>query len=57
MPFAAVRSDANGRLCCKSRFALVIKILLGCRRDFRVAPPDKRSRSVLQKQDTRVTGR
>ena len=45
------------QIVLQSRFALVIKILLGCRRDFRVALPDKRSRSVLQKQDTRVTGR
>jgi hypothetical protein len=39
--------SAVGRLCCKSLFALVIKIFSGCRRDFRVkmwgtsSPDDK----------------
>jgi hypothetical protein len=39
--------SAPGRLCCKSPFALVIKIFPGCRRDFRVkmwgtsSPDDK----------------
>ena len=32
----AVHESASGRLCCKSRFALVIKNSAGCRRDFRV---------------------
>jgi hypothetical protein len=42
-----MRWDAIGRLCCKSLFALVIKIFPGCRRDFRVkmwgtsSPDDK----------------
>ena len=33
---AAPRLVAMCRLCCKSRFALVIKNSAGCRRDFRV---------------------
>src|SRR5438132_5833752 len=39
--------SANGRYCCKSLFALVIKNSPGCRRDFRVkmwgtsSPDDK----------------
>jgi hypothetical protein len=45
--FAALHMSASGRLCCKSLFALVIKIFPGCRRDFRVkmwgtsSPDDK----------------
>src|ERR1700730_10950126 len=34
--FAAVHESACGRFCCKSLFALVIKISFGCTRDFRV---------------------
>src|ERR1700720_4678123 len=34
--FAAVHWSAPGRFCCKSLFALVIKISFGCTRDFRV---------------------
>jgi LysR family transcriptional regulator, glycine cleavage system transcriptional activator len=34
--FAALRSVANGRYCCKSLFALLIKNSPGRRRDFRV---------------------
>jgi hypothetical protein len=47
MLFAAVHESAGGRFCCKSRFALVIKISFGCTRDFRVkiwgtsSPEDK----------------
>jgi hypothetical protein len=47
MLFAAVHSDAIGRYCCKSLFALLIKNSPGCRRDFRVkmwgtsSPDDK----------------
>jgi hypothetical protein len=43
----AVRESANGRYCCKSLFALLIKNSPGCRRDFRVkmwgtsSPDDK----------------
>ena len=39
--------SAHGRFCCKSLFALVIKIFFGCTRDFRVkmwgtsSPEDK----------------
>jgi hypothetical protein len=33
----AVRESLAGRLCCKSRFALMIKNSKGCRRDFRVS--------------------
>jgi hypothetical protein len=36
MQFAAVHESAIGRFCCKSLFALVIKISFGCTRDFRV---------------------
>jgi hypothetical protein len=42
-----LRLSANGRYCCKSLFALVIKNSPGCRRDFRVkmwgtsSPDDK----------------
>ena len=35
-PFAALHESGCGRLCCKSRFALVIKNSAGCRRGFRV---------------------
>jgi hypothetical protein len=35
-PFAAVHEAAPGKFCCKSLFALVIKISFGCTRDFRV---------------------
>jgi hypothetical protein len=44
---APQRNDAKCRFCCKSLFALVIKIFPGCRRDFRVkmwgtsSPDDK----------------
>src|ERR1700738_2856745 len=47
--FAAVHESAVGRFCCKSLFALVIKISFGCTRDFRVnmwgtsLPEDKRA--------------
>jgi hypothetical protein len=34
--FAALHESAYGRFCCKSLFALVIKIPFGCTRDFRV---------------------
>jgi hypothetical protein len=34
--FAAVHESASGRFCCKSPFALVIKISFGCTRDFGV---------------------
>jgi hypothetical protein len=34
--FAAVHESGCGRFCCKSLFALAIKISLGCARDFRV---------------------
>jgi hypothetical protein len=46
-PFAAVQKSANGRFCCKSLFALVIKNSPGRRRVFRVkmwgtsSPDDK----------------
>jgi hypothetical protein len=36
MRFAALRESANGRFCCKSLFALLIKNSFGRRRDFRV---------------------
>jgi hypothetical protein len=45
--FAAVHQSACGRFCCKSLFALAIKISFGCTRDFRVkmwgtsSPEDK----------------
>src|ERR1700738_5090217 len=45
--FAALHQSANGRFCCKSLSALVIKISFGCTRDFRVkmwgtsSPEDK----------------
>ena len=45
--FAAAHESANGRYCCKSLFALVIKNSPGCRRDYRVkiwgtsSPDDK----------------
>jgi hypothetical protein len=44
---AAVHESAVGRFCCKSLFALVIKISFGCTREFRVkmwgtsSPEDK----------------
>src|SRR6202045_1369508 len=44
---AAVHESVHGRFCCKSLFALVIKISFGCTRDFRVkmwgtsSPEDK----------------
>ena len=47
MPFAAVHESLVGRFCCKSLFALAIKISFGCTRDFRVklwgtsSPEDK----------------
>jgi hypothetical protein len=47
MQFAAVHESLLGRFCCKSPFALVIKISFGCTRDFRVkilgtsSPEDK----------------
>jgi hypothetical protein len=47
MLFAALRMSAHGRFCCKSLFALVIKISFGCTREFRVkmwgtsSPEDK----------------
>ena len=34
--FAAAHESASGRFCCKSLFALVIKISFGCTRHFRV---------------------
>jgi hypothetical protein len=34
--FAALHESAVGRFCCKSLFALVIKISFGCTHDFRV---------------------
>jgi hypothetical protein len=34
--FAAVQESGVGRFCCKSLFALVVKISFGCTRDFRV---------------------
>ena len=34
--FAALHESGCGRFCCKSLFALVIKISFGCTRDFRV---------------------
>src|ERR1700731_4308033 len=45
--YAAVHESGPGRFCCKSLFALVIKISFGCTRDFRVkmwgtsSPEDK----------------
>ena len=36
MRFAAAHESGFGRFCCKSFFALVIKISFGCTRDFRV---------------------
>jgi hypothetical protein len=36
MLFAAVHEAAYGRLCCKSRFALMVKNSAGYRRGFRV---------------------
>src|SRR6478672_4655376 len=36
MPFAALHESGCGRFCCKSLFALVIKISFGCTHDFRV---------------------
>src|ERR1700731_3379654 len=44
---AAVHESVHGRFCCKSLFALVIKISFGCTRGFRVkmwgtsSPEDK----------------
>jgi hypothetical protein len=35
-PICCAAYVADGRFCCKSLFALVIKISFGCRRDFRV---------------------
>jgi hypothetical protein len=48
--FAALHESAHGRFCCKSLFALVIKISFGYTRDFRVkmwgtsSPEDKFAR-------------
>jgi hypothetical protein len=47
MGFVALQESGYGRFCCKSLFALVIKISFGCTRDFRVkmwgtsSPEDK----------------
>ena len=47
LSLAALHESANGRFCCKSLFALVIKIAFRCTRDFRVkmwgtsSPEDK----------------
>jgi hypothetical protein len=35
-PICCAAYVADGRFCCKSLFALVIKISFGCTRDFRV---------------------
>jgi hypothetical protein len=44
-PFIALHESAIGRFCCKSLFALVIKISFGCTRDFRV---NMRGASLLE---------
>jgi hypothetical protein len=55
--FAAPHMSAYGRFCCKSFFALVIKISFGCTRDFRVnmwgtsSPGDKLTGDLANEPD------
>ena len=57
-------TTAIGRFCCKSPFALVIKIYFGCTRDFRVkmwgtsSPDDKLTDDLGNAiEGTRISGR
>ena len=57
-------TTAIGRFCCKSPFALVIKISFGCTRDFRVkmwgtsSPDDKLTDDLRNAiEGTRISGR
>jgi hypothetical protein len=57
-------TTACGRFCCKSPFALVIKISFGCTRDFRVkmwgtsSPDDKLADDLGNAiEGTRISGR
>src|SRR6516225_8804527 len=62
--YAALHESAAGRFCCKSPFALVIKISFGRTRDFRVkmwgtsSPDDKLTDGLRNAiEDTRISGR
>jgi hypothetical protein len=56
------RMSANGRYCCKSLFALLIKNSPGCRRDFRVkmwgtsSPDDKLTGDLSNVIEARQSG-
>ena len=60
----ALHESGSGRFCCKSPFALVIKIYFGCTSDFRVkmwgtsSPDDKLTDDLGNAiEGTRISGR